>query len=111
VSPSKQHGYDLYGVDATTLEEAKGVVEQALGIRLVAHESGYAGGDYYRYGSSGAENFILQRNFDPRDQCPFESKFSDSPFILYVSETSRWIEIQAQLCGVPRVKLLRHELL
>ena len=51
--------YDLFGLDVPSLEEGRELVESALGLELDPHESGYAGGDYYRFGRSGEENIVM----------------------------------------------------
>ena len=101
--------YDLYGLIVASLEEAKTLIEKALGISLAAHESGYHCGAYYRSGDVGAEHFILQRNRDATEGEWAESDHSDAPFLLYVNETQRAAELRELLDGAANVRLLRTE--
>jgi hypothetical protein len=99
--------YDLYGVKGQDLEAARRAVEVALGIRFVPHESSYLG-DYYRLGSDGGENFILQSNYDSLEKEWAESAHSDWPFLLYVSESERVEAVETALTA-HGVALLRRE--
>src|SRR5687767_9068848 len=103
--------YDLYGIDATDLDAARRLVEGLLELRLVAHESSYHCGDYYRLGDVGAENFILQHNYDSFEVEWTEPEFQEKKFLLYVNETSRSAHIAAALTTDQSVKLLRHQAL
>jgi hypothetical protein len=103
---------DLYGFSNDNLELVRIEIEQALGLRLAAHESLYHGGDYYRLGSLGQEHFILQRNIDLIDNEPLESEFPEMKVLLYVNETERPEELELLLTTkVTGLQLLRrHEL-
>jgi hypothetical protein len=103
--------YDVIGIVAGDLEAARSLVERRLGIRLAAHSSSYHGGDYYRLGMPGSENFILQRNYDPIEGEWTEAGFKDMPFLLYVNETYRPGEIVAKLTASTQAKHIRHETL
>lgn len=89
--------FDLYGLQTETLEAARDAIEAALGSQLVAHESGYHGGAYYRLGQAGAEHFILQRNYDEFDEEWAEPLFKDYSFLLYVNESGRREELEMRL--------------
>jgi hypothetical protein len=102
--------FDLYGFNTDDLEAARLAVEQALGIKLVAHESLYFG-DYYRLGRSLEEQFILRRNIDPFDSEPAELKFPQARILLYVDGTERPEEIETLLANVPDIVLLRRGLM
>lgn len=101
--------YDLYGLSCRNLEEAKARVEPALGVTLIAHESGYHCGDYYRYKDVGEEHFILQRNFDDLEGEWTEPANQDQPLLLYVNETDRSAELRDALEQVDGVVRLRHQ--
>jgi len=99
---------DLYGFGNDDLEAAKLAVEQALGIRLTAHESLYFAGNYYRLGRLGEEHFILRRNIDPFDGEPAELEFPEVGILLYVNETERPRELEQILTTkTPGLLLLR----
>lgn|SRR5678815_366455 len=103
--------YDLYGVFADDIEDARSLVEQVLGITLQPHESGYRGGLYFRLHDVGKEHFILQRNFDAHEEEWLEPEHTEMPFILYVNETSRSRELQDALGAQHHFRLLRHQIL
>ena len=89
--------YDLYGCRLEDLESARAKVERALGVEFKAHESDYQGGDYYRFGSSEGESFLLKRNFDAVEGEWFEDKFKEHPILLYVDRTRRPKDIEKRL--------------
>lgn len=101
--------YDLYGIVCQDLEEARAKVEAVLGVPLVAHESGYHCGEYYRYKDVGEEHFVLQRNFDSVEAEWTDPSRQDKPFLLYVNETSRSAELRESLEQVGGVELLKHQ--
>lgn len=102
--------FDVYALRAGSLDEARVAVERATGLSLRLHESGYRGGEYYRCGDVGSENFILQRNHydESEDGGWAEAEAQDSPFVLYVSQTSRSQQLRTSLEAQPGVRLLRH---
>lgn len=99
--------YDLYGVHADDVRDARVKVESALGIRMVPHESSYRGGEYFRIGNVDNENFILQSNYDSGEDEWAEPMHTNYPVLLYVSETDRDLEIADALNGIG--ELLRTE--
>lgn len=103
--------YDLYGIDVPDLDAARRLVEGILGIRLVAHESGYHNGAYYRLGDVGSEHFILQRNHDTFEDEWTEPDFKEKTFLLYVNETARSEKIATALLVDRTVDLIRHQAL
>jgi hypothetical protein len=105
--------YDLYGFFSNNLKDVAKHIEQILQIDMTLHESAYLGGDYYRSGISGQEEFILQRNYDESDDGPAEQEFSRYTTLLYVGPTQRSSEIKELIIGAMRGEavLLRHEIL
>ncbi len=102
--------FDLYGFRQGDLETARMLIEKALGITFVGHESSYVG-DYYRYGEPGGEEFVLQGNRDPQDQSALEGAFMEVGVLLYVNNPEHINEIERKLTGsVPGIELLRREL-
>ncbi len=89
--------YDLYEIQAKTLEEARETVEKALEIVFSVHESSYHGGKYYRLNDIDQENFILQNNYDPFENEWFEDEFKEAKSLLYVNKTDRKEEIKCKL--------------
>jgi hypothetical protein len=100
--------FDLYGFRKDNLEDARIAFQQALGVTMVPRDSLYLGGSYYRYASSGQENFMIRRNLDPFDGEPAELDFPDMPVLLYVNETERSRELEQILTtNIPSLVLLR----
>lgn len=100
--------YDLYGIAAVSLEEAREIVEVTLRIHMQAHESGYHGGVYYRMNDVGSEHFLLKRNYDDCEVEWAEPQHKEWPFLLYVNETARSNDVRALFSSVTAASLLRH---
>jgi hypothetical protein len=92
--------YLLFGIVGENLDTARQAVEAALGIRMVLHDSMYLGGDYFRFDSSDAEEFILQNNFNTFEDEWTEPAHSSYKVLLYASRTTRGAEIRNALEGV-----------
>lgn len=92
--------YLLFGIAGRDIEAARQAVEAALGIRMAPHESMYLGGDYFRSGSSDAENFILQNNFNMFEGEWTKPAHSAYKVLLYANKTTRGAELTAALDGV-----------
>ena len=92
--------YLLFGIIGRDLDTARQAVEAALGIRMAPHESMYLGGDYFRSGSSDAEHFILQNNFNAFEEEWTEPEHSAYEVLLYANKTTRGAEIRGALEGV-----------
>jgi hypothetical protein len=103
--------YDTYGVDCSSLEEARALVESALGVLLQAHESGYRGGDYYRRDDPKTENLVLQRNYYTHQDEWAEPSHKSAPFLLYVSGSKRSDELRNTLLSCSSVIFLHRETL
>jgi hypothetical protein len=54
--------FDTYGVDAVDLEAARAMVEAAVPVRFVLHESMFWGGDYYLSNSVEFGKLVIRRN-------------------------------------------------
>ncbi len=102
--------YDLYGIKADSLDDAKAVLERLLAFSFKERESTYHVGTYYTFGDEAGEHFMLKRNLDPFDDVPAEENFPNSKLLLYVNETTRSDELQDALAkGGDAIILLRHE--
>ncbi|WP_058910602.1 hypothetical protein [Entomohabitans teleogrylli] len=102
--------YDLYGFHNVSLEQARLFFEKVLNINFEAHESLYQGGDYYRHGEKGGENFLLRKNIDPFDDNePVEPNFLEYNILLYVNNTHRSLELQSMLHNLEQCRLLKSE--
>ena len=101
--------YDLYGIRAECLEDAKVIVERMLGCTFVERDGLYHG-IHYICGAAPGENFELNENRDPFEGVPNEEGFPTSKWLLYVNDTARSKELQAVLTrDSDSVVLLRHE--
>ena len=76
---------------------------------MVAHESGYHCGDYFRLGDTGAEHFILQQNYDSFENEWTEPEHQRIKFLLYVNETLRSEAIAAAFASEAGIELIRHQ--
>lgn len=101
--------YDLYGIEAQNLVDAKSIVEPLLMQSFEERDSTYHGGIYYLMGFESAEHFLLKENKDPFEDEPAEDSFPGSKFLLYVNETTRSDELNRSLTKNDNVVLLRHE--
>lgn len=102
--------YDLYGIEAASLHDAKLVLENLLVVSFEERDSIYYGGTYYSFGNEDGEYFILKENRDPFEDEPYEDNFPDSKLLLYVNETTRSDELREALAkGGDAIILLRHE--
>lgn len=102
--------YDLYGFLSNDIERAKKLLETSLGIQFEVRDSDYQGGEYYKWGKTGVENFVLKRNIDPIDGESVEMSFPGHEVLFYVNDTSRSAELQERINQKAKnFVLLRHE--
>lgn len=102
--------YDLYGIEAESLDDAKAILERLLVCSFEERESTYHAGTYYTFGDETGEHFMLKENRDPFENTPAEDSFPNSKLLLYVNETTRSKELQDVLArGGDAIMLLRHE--
>jgi len=102
--------YDLYGFLSVDIEGAKNLLEISLGIQFEVRNSDYQGGEYYKWGKTGDENFVLKRNVDPIDGEPAEMSFPAHQILFYVNDTSRSADLQERIHQEAKsFVLLRHE--
>jgi hypothetical protein len=85
----------VYGSYAD-FDPTKVIVEEALSVRFVAHESAYRGGDYWLGTTTvGGESVIVQCNADLDAEEPMEPV--NMPTLVYVERTSRPDDVVARL--------------
>ena len=89
----------------------KTLVENTLALTLLAHESGYHCGEYYRSHDVDVddENFILQKNYDDFEDEWTEERFVDFPILLFANDTKRPSEIASLFENEQSVALLRRQ--
>lgn len=99
--------YDVYAIPAMSLDDGKNFIERALSISLSPHESSFHGGNYYRHGRTGEENFVLQKN-ERDDEGELSEQCAEGCLLFYVNRTARAEEIEALLLKVGQeVRLLK----
>ncbi len=105
--------YDLYGLISSDLEKLAQDLGQILGVTFSLHESSYRGGDYYRSGMPGQEEFILQSNYDQIEDEVVEPEFPTYAALLYVGPTDHSAEIKDRIEMEMKsdAVLLRHRVL
>ena len=102
--------YDLYGFKGFTLDQARSIVEQAIGVRFVPHDSSFWG-EYYYCGRAAGESIEIHHNYDTENEC-IEEGFKEFAVLLYVDESERADALREALTSpsVPAVFLRRREL-
>ncbi|MES2349852.1 MAG: hypothetical protein V4641_20000 [Pseudomonadota bacterium] len=102
--------YDLYGFLSSDIDRARNLLEASLDIKFEVRDSDYQGGEYFQWGKTSNEHFVLKRNVDSIDGKPAEISFPDHPVLFYVHDTQRSDELQARISqGAEHFDLLRHE--
>ncbi|MFT5037275.1 MAG: hypothetical protein ACI9VM_000854 [Candidatus Azotimanducaceae bacterium] len=102
--------YDLYGIQSSSLDQARKILETTLELNFKAHESSYHGGDYYRIDHASKELFILQKNFDEFTKEWNQQEHCDYPYLLFVTEeTTRAEKVAGQLNPIDNIVLLSHK--
>lgn len=102
--------YDLYGSVSGDINEAKELVESALGVKFDLRESEYQGGEYFQWGATVGEHFVLKQNVDPVDGGVAELSFPTYSILLYLNDTPRSRELQEKIRQESgNFLLLRHE--
>ena len=76
---------------------------------MIAHESGFHSGEYYRLNDIGQEHFILQNNYDDFEEEWTEEGYSGYPLLLYVNETLRSSGVASLLKNDKRIVQLKHQ--
>lgn len=102
--------YDLYGSASDDILGAKELLEESLGVKFDSRDSEYKGGEYFQWGRTSGEHFVLKRNLDPIDGGPAEMSFSAHKILLYLNDISRAEELQEKILqGAKDFVVLRHE--
>jgi hypothetical protein len=97
---------DLFGSETLTLVEGRALVDVALGIALVAHESDYHGGEYFRFGESEFA-VVLKTNFVEDDGERTEAEYPKSTLLLYLTGEEGKVSRLGALAVRRGFKLLR----
>ena len=98
--------YDLYGSKTLSLNELRDAVEATTGIAFERRNSDYLGGDYFRGGEVGAEEFVIQGNLD-QDGEVIENDFVAFAALLRIDRSPKADELREVLRGVADLEFLR----
>jgi hypothetical protein len=90
----------VFDISGSNLDEVRSEVESVLAVELIAHESDYHGGDYFK-GTLRGVSLVLKSNFLEDDGDLTEAEFPDAAFLLYVNGA------QAAVDGLRDVLLAR----
>lgn len=102
--------YALYGFMSDDIDSARKLLESALGMQFDRRDSDFQGGEYFQWGKTDGEHFVLKRNIDPIDGEPAEMAFPAHRILFYVNDSERAAEWQERLPqGANDFALLRHE--
>jgi hypothetical protein len=82
---SQSRVFDLYGVGAKDIEEARVIIEAALEATLEPHESAYCGGNYYLLPKYQGGRVTLQPNYIEFTKTWAEETYRDHHLLLYIS--------------------------
>jgi hypothetical protein len=97
---------NLFGLTSGTLFDECSRIEAVLGLSLVAHESDYHGGDYFK--SSGNNfNVVFQENFVEDDGEHTEAEFPDAELLLYITGDEAVVDRLSMKPSLQCFKLLR----
>lgn len=102
--------YDLYAVEASSLEDAEVLVAGILSLEFAANDWSNEG-PHLSAMDQGDEVFTLRENIVPSTGMPVEPRHFQHRFLLYIAETDRGEELRQALSAESRVRLLRHEII
>lgn len=99
--------YDTYGWRIISLEQTLPGVARALGVQLQRRDSGYYGGQYYKYRSGTGRQAMLFANFDPRRSEWVRPRFRGYSVLLQVADLPEMDAIRSRLGeSFPAIELL-----
>ena len=102
--------YDLYGFLSDDISGARNILETAFDFEFAARDSDYQGGEYFQWGETGAEHFVLKWNIDHVDGKPVEISFSEHKVLFYINDTSCSKDLRARMTQLAaNFDFLRHE--
>ena len=101
--------HDLYGSTTLSMAELRHAVENTLDIAFSLNDSAYKGGEYFRAGDLGGEEFVIQRNtfeFDNEEEVA-EPDYVQYPVIFWIAWTERGDELREELTKITGLDFLR----
>ena len=102
--------YDLYGCTSDDICGARELLEAVLSVKFDIRESEYKGGEYFQWGQTNGEHFVLKRNVDPVDGEPAEMSFPAYKTLFYLNDTLHSKELQEKFQQEANIFVrLRHE--
>jgi hypothetical protein len=101
--------YLVFGSRLRSTDDLRESIARALGVDLVAHESGYMGGAYFRAGPLDDEHVVLRSNVDASrpELEPAYPDFCDYPTILEINATDRSDDLRERLRVVAELEHLQ----
>lgn len=102
--------YDLYGFSTDDIDVAKSMVEGALNIKLIAHDSDFVDG-YFMLQTDEGEEIVLKENYSKEENAYREPDFNDQAVLLYIDELaeSNSKAFETALLSSGGISLLRRE--
>lgn len=104
--------FEIYGVEAHSILEAKKLIERLLSVVLEERFSSfYRGGAYLYYEGMREESLKIVINLDPYDDEPLEDAYPCANIIMYIKNSNSFSDLPRILTNAPSgvIKLLRRE--
>jgi len=104
--PVSTHVYDLYGTKTLSMGDLRDAIQSNTGLWLDLRNSQHLGGDYFRGGDIGGEEFTIQQNWDEEGET-IEEEFREYPVLFRVDRSRRADELREALKGVAGLQFLK----
>ena len=101
--------FDTYGIRGGDLERARELVEQALAIKFVGHESMFWGGDYYLATLRRPANIAIRNNYNSFAEALTEESHPEMTIIITVNSAPDPDGIRRRLGSIPEIEFLRRD--
>lgn len=108
----KLRRYDTYGFSCGSIDDARVIVERAVGIELFERDSSYYGGTYYLSRLEFDQSLQLYGNFDLHRSEWISERYRPHEFVLEVADLDDMDRLRCLLeSGVPGIVLLKATLI
>jgi hypothetical protein len=108
----KLHRYATYGFSCGSIDDARALVERAVGIELFERDSSYYGGTYYLSRLELDQSIQLYGNFDVYRSEWIREQYQQHAFVLEVANLDDMDRLRRLLeSGVPGIELLKTSVL
>ena len=91
--------HDLYGFKTAQIDEARLIVEAAIGASLEARDSSYYAGDYFRLRLGTGRGVRLYKNRDPSTDGFVRSNYSEYALLLEIDDVPDMDSISERLAS------------